>query len=440
MGTHALTAQDEEIAGSQREGGRPSAVRLLDEMLEGAGGRDFAVRLWDGAAVPAADGGRGAFTLLLNTPGALRSMFVPPSDLSLGEAYIYGDFDVEGDLERVFDVFDRLRTARWDPQRVLRLAAGLVTQTGGSARESGRAARVQGAAHSRERDKQAIGYHYDVGNDFYRLWLDDRMVYSCAYFPEPETPLDDAQTAKLDLICRKLDLHPGDTLLDIGCGWGGLVTHAAENYGVQATGVTLSEEQAAYAEERVARLGLGDSCRIEVRDYRDLDGTFDKVASVGMFEHVGEGKLPDYFGKVCDVLAPDGLFLNHGIATEERRPKHNRETFIQRYVFPDGELLPLASALSTAWEAGFEVRDVESLREHYAATLRHWVSRLERQERRACDVTCDVTYRIWKLYMTGAAHAFSEGTISVYQTLLAKRDGASRRPPVTRKHWYAAES
>ena len=278
-------------------------------------------------------------------------------------------------------------------------------------------------------------YHYDIGNDFYALWLDQRMVYSCAYFPTAEATLDDAQLAKLDLVCRKLRLRPGERLLDVGCGWGALIMHAARQYGVRALGITLSENQAALARERIAAAGLSDRVKVEIRDYRDLPraDTFEKISSIGMVEHVGLAKLPVYFAALYRALAPRGLLLNHGIVSlGAARPKGwrdriearlwRRNAFIEQYVFPDGQLVPLHSVIGAAEGEGFEARDVESLREHYALTLRHWTSRLTANAARATAMAGERTYRTWRLYMAASAHAFAAGSINVVQTLLAKGD------------------
>jgi cyclopropane-fatty-acyl-phospholipid synthase len=259
-----------------------------------------------------------------------------------------------------------------------------------------------------------VTYHYNVSNDFYALWLDKWMVYSCAYFATPEEDLNTARQRKLDYICRKLRLRPGERLLDIGCGWGGLIMHAAHNYGVGAFGITLSQPQAELAAQRIRQAGLADRCRVEVCDYREIDapGQYDKLVSVGMFEHVGKAKLPEYFARAWRLLRPGGVFLNQGIAYRPAQvvkrgpswPHLSSPTFINRYVFPDGELVPISTTLQAAEMSGFEVRDVESLREHYALTLQHWVRRLEAQHDAARRITSEVIYRIWRLYMAGAAY------------------------------------
>jgi cyclopropane-fatty-acyl-phospholipid synthase len=300
------------------------------------------------------------------------------------------------------------------------------------------------------RDAAAIQFHYDVGNSFYKLWLDKRMVYSCAYFRSPDDSLDVAQEAKLDLICRKLRLKPGERFLDIGCGWGGLIMYASEHYGVDATGITLSENQATFAQERIEKAGLADRCRVAIRDYRTLtagDG-YDKIASVGMIEHVGISHLPVYFESAYRALKPGGLFLNHGIVSlGEARPRSARErvfrkfwkadAFIDKYVFPDGKLTATDDVISAAEASGFEVRDVESLREHYAMTLRHWVGSLEEKSHEALSLVGNHTFRVWRLYMAASANAFSRAAINIVQTLLAKPDERGHSNiPLTRDDLY----
>jgi cyclopropane-fatty-acyl-phospholipid synthase len=287
-----------------------------------------------------------------------------------------------------------------------------------------------------------------VGKEFYQLWLDRRMVYSCAYFASGQETLDEAQEAKLDLICRKLRLRAGERFLDIGCGWGALIMHAARSYGVRATGITISGEQAALARTRIAAAGLDAQCRVELCDYRDLPaGSFDKIASVGMVEHVGRGMLPVYFRRAFERLAPGGLFLNHGIVVSScaatavgrwwARRLRRWMSFIDAYVFPDGELVTPAEMLAAAMRSGFEVRDLESLREHYARTLRQWVGRLDARHRDAVQLAGEPVYRLWRAYMAGCARAFSLGHISVVQMLFARQhtSGAVNLPP-TRADLY----
>jgi cyclopropane-fatty-acyl-phospholipid synthase len=422
-----------------------STLSLLQDILGSSASakRDFAVRLWDGTVwrpEPAA-GEPARFTIVLQHPGALRKMFLPPNELTLGEAYIYNDFDIEGDIEAVFSIADQFLEGRWGKVEQLRYGQRLLSlPKSGQPRPEDAAAKLRGARHSRERDRQAVTYHYNRSNDFYALWLDARMVYSCAYFASPDDDLDTAQERKLEYICRKLRLRPGERLLDIGCGWGGLVLYAAQHYGVDAYGITLSEPQAELAQQRIQQAGLAERCRVEVRDYRDVNqpGSFDKIVSVGMFEHVGEALLPVYFKQAWSVLRPGGVFLNHGIASNMSIPSLEKDSFARHHVFPDGELVPINATLRAAESSGFEVRDVESLREHYTLTLRHWVRRLEEHADEARKLTDDVTYRIWRLYMSGAAHGFQVGSSNIYQALLAKPAHGESGLPLTRADWYTA--
>jgi len=292
--------------------------------------------------------------------------------------------------------------------------------------------------HSEERDRAAVRYHYDTSNEFFALFLGREMVYSCGYFGSPDEDLDTAQERKLDYICRKLRLQKGDRMLDIGCGWGGLVIHAAKHHGVSALGVTLSEPQARLAAERIAMAGLADRCRVEVRDYRHAgaDGSFDAIASIGMVEHVGAEKLPEYFRHAWRLLRPGGVFLNHGIGPKPGHGSERAASFTQAYVFPDSEPVPIGRTTEAAEEAGFEVRDVENLREHYAITLRHWVRRLEERREEAIRMTDETTYRIWRMYLAVAAHDFDLGFNNVYQSLLVKPDDGRSGLPLTRSDWY----
>ncbi len=416
----------------------PVSAQFLDALLADYPRRDFQVRLWDGTTWGAERQVR--FTLVLKHAGALRAMFLSPSELALGEAYVYDDFDIEGDIEAAFDLADYLLGQDRSLPGSVDLSGRLQKlSTYDQPRAGPRPLKLWGAVHSRDRDQRAVTYHYDLPAEFYALWLDERMVYSCAYFAMPEQDLDTAQVRKLDYICRKLRLRPGERLLDIGCGWGGLIMHAAAHYGVQAVGITLSVPQAEAARQRLRESGLNGRCRVEVSDYRDIDHDcqYDKIVSVGMFEHVGEALLPEYFRRVWDLLRPGGVFLNHGIAhcaTYHRRGP----SFIDRYVFPDSDLATISASLRAGELNGFEVRDVESLREHYALTLHHWIRRLEAHADEVHRITDDTVYRIWRLYMAGAAHGFRNGRMNLYQTLLAKPVHGETGLPLTREDWYRA--
>ncbi|HFC09649.1 MAG TPA: class I SAM-dependent methyltransferase [Chloroflexi bacterium] len=419
-----------------------AALAFLQAVFEDIHPRDFAVRFWDGS-VWEAETDEPRFTIVLKHPGALRLMFRDLStDLSMGEAYIYDDFDIEGDIFEVYRLADRLLDeADWSVGDKLRLGQMLLRLPKGDAkRKRDRAARLSGKRHSVDRDRQAIQYHYDVPSEFYALWLDKNMVYSCAYFKTGEEDIDTAQEQKLDYICRKLRLKPGERLLDIGCGWGGLVIYAAKHYGVEAVGITLSENQYRWANERIKQEGLEGRARVELRDYREVNEPegYDKLVSVGMFEHVGEEMLPVYFQQAYKLLKPGGVFLNHGIAREANVP-WQRNTFGDKYVFPDGELEPIWLTLKVAQEVGFEVRDVESLREHYALTLRHWVQRLEAHHEEALKYVDEVTYRIWRLFMSGSSYNFLKDHHELYQTLLVKSEHGPSGLPWTREDWYCRQ-
>lgn len=425
---------------------------VFRELFGPADERGFAVRLWDGSVDGPADGSR--FTLVLRRPEVVRQMLLPPSELAIGEAYLRDGFDIEGDVEAATALADEIAVVLRSPVRAARLLRLLLKLPAGddelaAARDT---PRLLGRRHTRRRDRVAVRSHYDVGNDFYALWLDRRMVYSCAYFPTGAEDLDAAQEAKLDHICRKLRLRPGQRLLDVGCGWGGLVIHAAGRYGVRALGITLSEPQARLANERIAAAGLADRCRVEVRDYRDLprDERFDRIASVGMIEHVGKSRLGAYFAEMHRLLEPGGLFLNHGIVREpwgepgglvgrSLRLLWHEHAFVNRHVFPDGELAPLGEVVLAGERAGLEPRDVESLREHHARTLRYWVRRLEARHGEATALVGEPTYRVWRLYMAGSAHGFASGRLNVAQTLFARPavDGTTPLPP-TRADLYQA--
>ena len=417
--------------------------------------RTFDVRYWNGSVEHGGAATTG-FRLGVNRPGALRRMLLPPSELSIVESYLSGDVDIDGELESAMGLADEIGARVKSPRVLSRLLRHLLALPRRDATDDVRVARSDaviepvGKPHDPSRDRAAIRFHYDVGNDFYALWLDRRMVYSCAYYRSDTDSIDEAQRAKLDLICRKLRLRPGHRLLDVGCGWGALIMHAAQHYGVNALGITLSDAQAALARERIAAAGLADRCRVEIRDYRALppEMQFDRIASVGMIEHVGGDHLAAYFGALHRALVPGGLLLNHGIVSlKEAQPRGpltwvadrvwRRDAFIHQYVFPDGKLTSFREVIAAAEAEGFETRDVESLREHYALTLRAWVSRLLGNEERAIALTSQRIFRIWRLYMTASAYAFAYGRINVLQTILAKPDANGRvELPRTREDIY----
>ncbi|EWS95932.1 class I SAM-dependent methyltransferase [Streptomyces filamentosus] len=432
------------------------AAGRLSHMVKQALGRPLPLRLraWDGSEAGPSTGP----VLVIRDRRALHRLAWKPGELGLARAWVAGEIDIEGDLyeglARISGlVWDRgesetkrpalLRTltALRDP-RNLRLAADVLALAGPAlppAPPREEAVSHRGPLHSLRRDRHAISHHYDVGNDFYSLVLGPSMVYSCAYWEDPSSTLEDAQHAKLDLICRKLGLKPGQRLLDVGCGWGSMVLHAVQHYGVEAVGVTISEEQAALARKRLAEAGCTDRAEIRVQDYREIDdGPFDAISSIGMAEHVGSAQYRAYARILHSLLKPGGRLLNHQIA---RRPLKNEDAyeideFIDRYVFPDGELAPVATTAALLEDAGFEVRDVEALREHYALTLRAWVTNLENHWSEATRLTTPGRARVWRLYMAASALAFEQNNIGVNQILAVRTTtaGNAKMPP-TRGQW-----
>ncbi|MGW5850014.1 class I SAM-dependent methyltransferase [Streptomyces sp. NPDC055254] len=426
------------------------------------------IRTWDGSEA----GPPGGPVLVIRNRRALRRLLWKPGEMGLARAWVAGDLTVEGDL---FELLDRVGGLLWarepDPappgpgpgrrgrrpalRPVLRPGAGahpppdppsgppvplladpraraavrelvaLARPWRAPAPPREEAVRRGGTRHSKDRDRQAVSHHYDVGNDFYERVLGPSMVYSCAYWT-PGSTLEEAQWDKLELVCRKLALGPGERLLDVGCGWGSMALHAAREHGVRVTGVTLSREQAAYARKRVAQEGLAELVEIRIQDYRDvMDGPYDAVSSIGMAEHVGADRYREYARTLHGLLRPGGRLLNHQIA---RRPESDEgayriNEFIDAYVFPDGELSPLGSTVGELERAGFEVRDVEALREHYALTLRAWVARLEAHWEEAVRLTSPGRARVWRLYMAASALGFERGRLGVNQ-VLAVRAGA----------------
>src|SRR5215467_5607360 len=412
-------------------------MAVLEELLGDYRPRDFAVELWDGTRWDPDPSQFCRFTWRIHHPGALRAALRSDRQVALGEAYIYGAFDIEGDILAIFPLAEYLGQKSFSTSEKVRLAR-LLLGLPSADRVDGPGKKFNGQVHSKIRDRHAVSFHYDVSNDFYKLWLDSRMVYSCAYSQSGEDSIDDAQAQKLDYICRKLRLRPGERLLDIGCGWGGLIVYAARNYGVDATGITLSKEQAALAQERIAEAGLTTQCAVQLLDYREAErlGQFDKVVSVGMVEHVGENKLPEYFRAAFNLLKLGGAFLNHGIGRAGYREKPSQPTFTDVYVFPDGELLPISTMLEQAEKAGFEVRDVENLRDHYFLTLSHWLRRLEARQFEARRLIVESKYRIWRLYLAGSAYYFQSGKLDLYQSLLVKTNAGRSSLPLTRDDWY----
>ncbi|MGY1802697.1 class I SAM-dependent methyltransferase [Blastococcus sp. SYSU D00922] len=400
------------------------------------------LRAWDGSEA----GPDGAPLVVVRSPRAVRRLVWAPDEVGLARAYVAGELDVEGDLYAPFAALSgagrlapggHVRLSLADRLALVRrgLALGVVGREPAPPREEVRLGRY-GRLHSRRRDAAAISHHYDIGNDFYRLVLGPSMVYSCAVWADEAVGLEAAQEAKLDLACRKLGLRPGVRLLDVGCGWGGLAMHAARTYGADVVGITLSHEQAMLARKRVDEAGLTGSVEIRVQDYRAVDdGPFDAISSVGMAEHVGRSELPSYAATLSALLRPSGRLLNHAIAWAAQATTWRNDTFIARYVFPDGELVSLGDMVDALTTGDLEVIDVEPLRRHYALTLRAWVHNLERRWDEAVALAGEGRARVWRLYMSASALAFENGKLGVNQVLLQKPGGT---PPPLRPDWVPA--
>jgi cyclopropane-fatty-acyl-phospholipid synthase len=387
------------------------------------------IRCWDGSEFGPAD---SPARFEIRNRRALRRLLWAPNELGLSRAYVAGDVGVSGDILAGLRALERSALPTDGPRTLDRAMKATIVKTAlrlgvvaPPPRPPAEEARLTGTRHSERRDAAAISHHYDVGNDFYRIVLGGSMTYSCAYWAQPPSDsfsLSDAQFAKCDLVARKLGLAPGMRVLDVGCGWGTFALHAAREYGAHVVGVTLSHEQASFARTRMVEEGVADLVDIRIQDYREIDdGPFDAISSIGMAEHVGEAQLPVYAADLFRLLRPQGRLLNHAISRRPGRPRRvARTSFLDRYVFPDGELVSLATTVSTLEDAGFEVRDVHSLREHYAVTLREWVANLERQWDAAVAATSLERARIWRLYMAGSAVSFDANRIGVNQVLAVR--------------------
>jgi cyclopropane-fatty-acyl-phospholipid synthase len=422
-----------------------TVAEVIEPLIAALAGPDLpvAIECWDGSVVGDRD---SPSRIVVKSPIALRRLLWAPHELGLSRAYVAGEIDIEGDIFRALSIRDliapstkhvSLKLGRRGYIELLRSAKRLGALGLPPARPP-QEVRLRGRLHSKGRDTQAVTHHYNVSNDFYRLMLGPTMTYSCAYFESDDVTLDEAQEAKYELICRKLGLTGGKRLLDVGCGWGGMVLHAVKHHGVTAVGITISNEQAELAEKRVANEGLRDRIEIRLQDYRDVaDGPFDAISSIGMFEHVGLSQLGRYFSKLYELLAPAGRLLNHAISRPDPSTSgFDRKSFIYRYVFPDGELQEVGGVVTAMHHSGLEVRDVESLREHYAKTLRHWVANLERSWKRAVDLVGAERARIWRLYTAGSALAFEAGRINIHQVLGIKPASSGQsRMPATRLNW-----
>jgi len=392
------------------------------------------IECYDGSRLGPAD---SATRLVVRSPNALRYVLTGPGEIGFARAYVAGEIEVVGDIFEALSLRDHLPDVKVTPREWLALARAAGVEALRPLPPPPEEARVRGRRHSKERDAAVIAHHYDVSNDFYRLVLGPSMTYSCAVFAAPDTTLESAQAAKYELVCRKLALRPGMRLLDVGCGWGGMAMHAAREHGAHAVGVTLSTRQAEWARNAVREAGLADRVEIRVQDYRDVvDGPFDAISSIGMFEHVGLAKLDEYFTRLFTLLRPGGRLLNHGIAKRPGpRPAFAHRGFIDRYVFPDGELHEVGSVVTRVQKAGFEARNVEGLREHYAQTLRHWVANLEANWDEAVRLVGPNRARVWRLYMAASACNFEAERTHIFQVLAVRNDSRGRSGMPWRPDW-----
>jgi cyclopropane-fatty-acyl-phospholipid synthase len=415
------------------QGKAHDSAPLLNAVFREYKGPAFAIRFWDDSMwyFESEDVG---FRICLRSQDAWEALSTVPDDVALGEKYIKGEIDVEGDLFLALRALPLLKNSLEE----------YIAPSAFSMQEAIKLSFVQlsrllrgGTVHSERRDADSIAFHYDKLPRFYELFLGPSMVYSCAYFKDWKNSLDQAQFDKLDLICRMLDMKPRDRFMDIGCGWGSLVLHSIEKYGAIGHGISLSREQVEYANKRIAQAHREDWAGIYWSDFRDLSEVhmpFNKLSSVGMCEHVGLKHIDAYFREAYKLLLPGGLFLNHGI-TRSAHFNTQGPSFIDRYVFPDGELLTLTEMVRAAEDAGFEVRDVEDLREHYEETLHRWVEDLCKKERQAVALTNHETFRTWKLYMAGCAEAFRRDDIAIHQLLLSRNANGKSGASTVRERW-----
>ncbi|NND97521.1 MAG: class I SAM-dependent methyltransferase [Pirellulaceae bacterium] len=430
------------------------SIKEILNSVAGPLGLNASIRLWNGDIIPLGNEVDGRFTINLSGPGVIGEMIRRPSLETIVRLYATGHIDFQGgDL---IDFSEALQTTRSTSNRqklkqvsksmlVKRTLPFLFAKTKTENLQHGFKADVVGRAEPNRNNKDYIQFHYDVSNEFYQLFLGEQMQYTCGYFLDWNNSLDQAQWDKMEMICRKLRLQPGDRMLDIGCGWGGLLVHAAQQYGVKGHGITLSQEQHDFTKARFERLGLTDQLSVEICDYADHDGSYDKVVSVGMSEHIGVKNYPRYFGKINSMLRDRGILLNHAIARRAKSSKRHasrirpERKFLLKYIFPGSELTPVGMTTDFMENSGFEVHDVESWREHYALTTKYWCKNLSANKERAIELVGAERYRLWVAYLAGASGGFTNGSIKLYQVLATKRakKGWSGMP-LTRADLYRA--
>lgn len=424
--------------GKDKEQRRLEAAKALAAELGAKLDLNASLRLWDGSLTPLGSSVTGPFELKIAGPGVIGSLLRRPTLDNFIRHYVDKGIDFSGGT--LIDLGSQLnrggRSVKLKGREALSIATKLspfLLARGEAAEDDqGFAGDIIGKRRKTADNKAFVQFHYDLSNEFYALFLDPEMVYSCAYYTDWSNDVAQAQRDKLEMICRKLRLKAGDRFLDIGCGWGGLVCHAAQNFGVTAHGITLSEEQLAFAKEKIKRLGLEDRVTVELKDYSAMQGTFDKIASIGMYEHIGLKNIPLYMRKMQSLLAQDGLFLNHAIA--RRAPKRSwlrpklrpEQKAIAKYIFPGGELDDIGHSIVAMERAGFEIQDVEAWRLHYARTCKLWCERLTENREQAIAFVGEDKYRIWVAYLAGVSLAFSRGTLRIFQTLVSKN---AKRPP-----------
>jgi cyclopropane-fatty-acyl-phospholipid synthase len=434
-----------------------SQLKSIQSLLESVAGPldlNVSVRLWNGKVVPLGPNADGRFIISLSGPGVVGSLIRRPTLEMLVRLYATGHIDFEGgDL---IEFSEALKTRQSNRQRLKQISKlmlakqtlpFLFAKTNVADLKQGFRDDMVGRDESKRKNSDYIQFHYDVGNEFYKLFLGKEMLYTCAYFKDWSNSLDQAQHDKLDMICRKLRLQPGDRMLDIGCGWGGLICHAAQHFGVKSHGITLSQQQYEYTQAKIQSLGLSDRVSVEICDYANHQGSYDKISSIGMSEHIGVANYPRYFAKINSLLRDRGLVLNHAIARSSKTSKRlsarirPERRFLLKYIFPGSELIPVGMTSDVMEQTGFEVHDVESWRDHYAITARYWCKNLSANKDRAIELVGSERYRLWVAYLAGASGGFAAGSIKIYQVLATKKSskGASGMPP-TREYLYSGNA